>query len=56
MRRLGATPGSEWGGEVIASYYAHPDGLPDAAATLAQLLALTTDEPGFRAIANRTAN
>jgi hypothetical protein len=33
---------------VIASYCAHRDGLPDAAAQLAQLLVLTTDEPGFR--------
>jgi hypothetical protein len=43
------------GGHRIASYCIHPSGgFPDADAHAAQYLALVTDEPGFRAVANRT--
>jgi hypothetical protein len=43
------------GGDRIASYCIHPSGrFPDADAHAAQYLALVTNEPGFRAIANRT--
>jgi hypothetical protein len=43
------------GGPRIASWCAHPSGgFPDADAHAAQYLALVTDEPGFRAVANRT--
>jgi hypothetical protein len=43
------------GGERVASWCCHPPGhLPDADAHLAQLLQLWTDEPGFRAVGNRT--
>jgi hypothetical protein len=43
------------GGHRTASFCIHPYGnFPDADAHVAQYLALVTDEPGFRATANRT--
>ena len=43
------------GGDRIASYCIHPSGgFPDADAHVAQYLALVTDEPEFRRVANRT--